>query len=183
MDERFDFIETGLAGLTVVQRRPVEDARGYLERLYGSGIFGDRQIVQINRTLTASRGTVRGMHFQYPPHADTKLVTCLRGRVFDVAVDLRRGSPTFLHWHAEVLDGTGHRSLLIPDGFAHGFQTLCGDCEMLYLHTAPYEPSAEGALNALDPALHIDWPEPVTVMSDRDRAHPHLDERFEGLEP
>ena len=97
--------------------------------------------------MTASRGTVRGMHFQHPPHAETKFVSCLRGEVFDVAVDLRNGSPTFLHWHAEILSADNHRTLVIPEGFAHGFQTLSDDCEMLYFHTAAYNPEAEGGLN------------------------------------
>jgi len=142
---------------------------------------GER-IAQINRTLTAHRGTVRGMHYQTPPHAEAKLVSCLRGTVFDVAVDVRRGSPTFLHWHAQRLSADNHHSLLIPPGFAHGFQTLEDNCELLYLHTAAYAAQAEAALNARDPRLDISWPAPINVQSPRDAAHPLLAGDFQGVE-
>jgi dTDP-4-dehydrorhamnose 3,5-epimerase len=102
--------------------------------------------------------------------------------VLDVTVDLRRGSPTFLRWHAEVLSETNNRTLLVPRGFAHGFQTLCDDCEMLYLHTAAHNPASEGGLDALDPLLAIRWPLPVTERSARDHTHPLLDASFTGLD-
>lgn len=182
---RFTLIETPLAGLTLVQRHPIGDDRGYLERLFCrdefAGLLNGRAIAQINRTLTVKRGMVRGLHFQHPPHAEMKLVTCLKGEVFDVAVDLRRGSPTFLHWHAEILSLANHRILLIPEGFAHGFQTLTDDCELLYLHTAAYAADAEGALNALDPQLDIGWPLPIRERSERDQANPMLDGSFAGI--
>ena len=146
-------------------------------------LLGDRRIAQINHTFTAKTGTVRGMHFQHPPHAETKYVACLRGTVFDVAVDLRRDSPTFLHWHGEVLSGDNHRTLVIPEGFAHGFQTLIEDCEMLYLHTHPYVPGAEGGLNAMDSRLAIAWPLPISERSARDTDHPLLTEEFIGIVP
>ena len=138
-------------------------------------------IVQINHTLTVMRGTVRGLHFQYPPHAEIKIVSCLRGEVFDVAVDLRQGSPTFLQWHGEILSASNHRTLLIPEGFAHGFQTLSDDCELLYFHTAAYQPSAEGGLNAQDPKLNIFWPETVVELSSRDAGQPLVNEEFVGV--
>jgi dTDP-4-dehydrorhamnose 3,5-epimerase len=182
---RFTVVETPLPGLVVIQRHPRGDARGYLERLYCEEelreVAGERRVVQINRTLTAREGTVRGMHFQRPPHAEMKLVTCLRGEVLDVAVDLRRGSPTFLRWHAERLTGDNHRTLAIPEGFAHGFQTLVPDCELLYLHTAAYHPASEGGLDALDPRLAIAWPSPISERSARDEQHPRLGADFEGL--
>jgi dTDP-4-dehydrorhamnose 3,5-epimerase len=175
---RFTHIDTPIAGLVLLQRHPIGDQRGYLERVFCrdelKAIIGDRDIIQINHTLTAKAGTVRGMHFQHPPHAEMKLVTCLRGEVFDVAVDLRQGSPTFLHWHAEHLSADNHRTLAIPEGFAHGFQTLTDDCELLYLHTAAYQPDAEDGLNALDPALAIPWPQPASERSARDLALPLL---------
>jgi dTDP-4-dehydrorhamnose 3,5-epimerase len=123
------------------------------------------------------------MHFQHPPHVEMKLVSCLRGEVFDVAVDIRRDSATFLHWHGELLSDTNHKSLLIPEGFAHGFQSLTPNCELLYLHTAAYVPDAAGALHALDPALEIEWPLEIGEMSQRDRSHPFIDERFRGVSP
>lgn len=184
---RFEQHETSLAGLTVIERLPIGDERGFLERMFCAedlaGICEDRPIVQINRTSTASAGIVRGMHFQFPPHSEMKLVSCLRGQVFDVAIDLRAGSPTFLDWHAEVLSAENHRTLVIPEGFAHGFQTLTEDCELLYLHTAAYQPSAEGGLDALDPALGIEWPLPVAERSARDQGHPRLTPEFAGVRP
>jgi dTDP-4-dehydrorhamnose 3,5-epimerase len=176
MSSRFEILDTPLQRLKLIQRKPIGDDRGYLERMFcaeelESPVLG-KCIVQINHTLTAKRGTVRGLHFQYPPHAETKVVSCLRGEVFDVAVDLREGSPTFLHWHAEILSAGNHKSLLIPEGFAHGFQTLTEDCELLYFHTAAYQPSAEGGLNARDPRLNIRWPTAVTELSARDAAYP-----------
>ena len=180
MSDRFTILPTRLAGLHALERHPRCDSRGYLERLFCEqdlqAVFGgDRRVVQINRTLTKLPGTVRGLHFQRPPHAETKVVTCLRGEVFDVAVDLRPSSPTFLEWHAEVLSETNGRSLLIPEGFAHGFQTIAADCELLYFHSAAWCASAEGGLNPIDPRIAIAWPQPVSEMSDRDRRHPLLD--------
>ncbi len=185
MSARFDLIATGIAGLKVLQRKPLGDARGYLERMFCAEelepLLAGRRIVQVNHTLTATRGTVRGLHFQHPPHAETKFVSCLRGEVFDVAVDLRRDSPTFLHWHGEILSADNHRTLMIPEGCAHGFQTLSDDCEMLYFHTAAYRAEAEGGLNALDPVVAIKWPRDVVMMSDRDRSLPLFSSEFKGL--
>ena len=109
------------------------------------------------------------MHFQRAPHDEAKFVSCLAGCVFDVAVDLRPGSPSYLQWHGEVLSAENGRSMMIPGGFAHGFQTLTEDCELIYLHDKPYAPEAEGGLNALDPKLAIDWPLPVPDVA-RDEA-------------
>jgi dTDP-4-dehydrorhamnose 3,5-epimerase len=185
MSTRFDILDTTLYGLRIIQRQPIGDRRGYLERLFCSEEFQafspGKPIVQINHTLTANRGTVRGMHFQSPPHAETKFVSCLRGEVFDVAVDLRHNSPTFLQWHAEVLSADNHKSLVIPEGFAHGFQTLTDDCEMLYFHTATYKPEAEGGLNARDTQLCITWPLPVFELSQRDAKHPFIGNDFTGF--
>jgi len=185
MSARFDLLPTAIAGLLILQRKPLGDSRGYLERLFCldelADILAGRHIAQINHTLTASRGTLRGMHFQRPPHAETKFVSCLRGEVFDVAVDLRRDSPTFLRWHGEILSAENRRTLVIPEGFAHGFQTLADDCEMLYFHTAAYHAAAEGGLIATDPRLGIVWPLPVTGLSSRDAAHPVLDTSFTGI--
>jgi len=101
--------------------------------------------------------------------------------VFDVAVDLRADSPAYLRWHGEILSAENQRSLLIPEGFAHGFQTLTEDCELLYLHTTPFHAEAEGAVNVADPALAIQWPLPVSGLSERDRAHPFIDAHFSGI--
>ena len=185
MNPRFDILDTPLQGLKLIQRKPIGDQRGYLERMFCAeelqSLIPGKGIVQINNTLTAKRGTVRGLHFQYPPYAETKFVSCLRGEVFDVAVDLRQSCPTFLHWHAEILSADNHKTLLIPEGFAHGFQTLTEDCELLYFHTAVYQPSAEGGLNAQDPRLDIRWPEAVLELSSRDAARPLVTETFVGV--
>jgi dTDP-4-dehydrorhamnose 3,5-epimerase len=183
--KRFIVENTSIEGLQIIHRQPTCDARGYLERLFCTDelvtIIDKRNIVQINHTLTANRGTVRGMHFQSPPHAEMKLVSCMRGEVFDVAVDLRKGSPTFLKWHGEILSEKNHRTFCIPEGFAHGFQTLTEDCELIYLHTAAYAPDAEAGLNALDPHLAISWPMPTAERSARDQHHAMLTLDFLGL--
>lgn len=175
-----------MAGLMRVERLRVGDHRGFLSRLYCADEFAAAgvalSIAQINHTQTRTRGAVRGMHFQWPPHAEAKLVSCVRGQVFDVAVDLRAGSPTFLHWHGESLSEENGRALLIPPGFAHGFQTCSDDCELVYLHSAPYRPESEGAAHALDPRLAIAWPLPITEMSARDRAHPFLPADYTGID-
>lgn len=185
MSARFDVLDTPLAGLRVLERHPIGDARGYLERLYCaaelSALLGDRRIVQVNHTLTRKRGTVRGLHFQRAPHAETKLVTCLRGEVYDVAVDVREDSPTFLSSHAVRLDPDNFRTFLIPEGFAHGFQALTDDCELLYFHTEAHHPESEAGLDARDPALAIAWPMPITERSPRDEAHPRASEFFRGV--
>lgn len=182
---RFDILATPLAGLHVLQRRPLRDERGYFERLFCTSelatVIGERRVRQINHTSTSKRAAVRGLHFQWPPHGEMKLISCLRGEVYDVAVDLRRDSATFLQWHAEILSADNHRTLAIPEGFAHGFQALCDDCEMLYLHTADYVPGSEGALNARDPRLAIQWPLPIGEQSPRDAAHPMLSKEFFGV--
>jgi dTDP-4-dehydrorhamnose 3,5-epimerase len=184
-ERRFIASETPLAGLMRVQRTRIEDERGFLSRLYCRDELARLgladPIVQINHTVTRAKGMVRGMHFQRPPHVEDKLVSCLRGEVLDVAVDLRAGSPTLLKWHGERLSAENGASLFIPKGFAHGFQALTDDCELLYLHTAAYASDSEGALNPLDPALSIEWPLAVTAMSARDRAHPPLDAAFTGI--
>lgn len=182
---RFDFISTPLAGLLVVQRKAIEDHRGFLSRFYCADEFRaigiNKPIAQINHTLTRKKGAVRGLHFQHPPHAEVKLVSCLKGEIFDVAIDLRRDSPTFLRWHGETLSAENRKSLLIPEGCAHGFQTLTEDCELIYLHTAAYHPEAEGALNVADPKLNIAWSLPVGDLSDRDRNHPFISSDFQGV--
>lgn len=182
---RFDVADLQLSGLKRVERTRLEDERGFLSRLFCAEDLAaagwTKNIAQINQTLTRRRGTVRGLHFQRPPHAEMKLVSCLRGAVWDVAVDLRAGSPTFLRWHAEELSADNRRALLIPEGFAHGFQALAEDCELLYIHSASYDKTAEGGLDPRDPALDIAWPLPVTDMSERDRSHPRLSDAFQGL--
>lgn len=183
---RFQFSATTLSGLWRVQSTRLSDERGFLERLYCAEEFAAAgwrgPVAQINHSFTRRRGAVRGLHFQHAPCGEDKLVNCLRGEVFDVAVDLRQGSPTLLRWHGERLSASNGRALLIPRGFAHGFQALSEDCELLYLHSSPYAPQAEGALNVRDPRLAIAWPEPIAELSARDANHPLLDGDFAGIQ-
>jgi dTDP-4-dehydrorhamnose 3,5-epimerase len=185
LSERFLVQPSKLAGLHVVVRQPIVDSRGWFERAYCFDSFAElglnKTISQINRSFTLKKGSVRGMHFQTAPFMETKIVSCILGEVFDVAVDLRTGSATFLQWHGEILSAKNNRSLLIPDGFAHGFQTLTDDCEMLYLHTQKFESQAASGINPLDPKLTIQWPLPVNEMSDGDRHRPMMLPTFEGL--
>lgn len=185
MGTRFDIISTPIEGLKLLKRIPFNDMRGYFERLFCeeelSSILNGRHIMQINHTYTLTRCAVRGLHFQYPPYAEMKFVSCIRGKVFDVAVDIRKGSSTFLKWHAEILTLSDYNTFVIPEGFAHGFQTLTEDCELLYLHTAPYNKDAESALNVLDQRLEITWPLPILQISERDSSHPFISPSFEGV--
>jgi len=178
MSTRFEISNTPFSGLKVLLRNPIGDHRGYLERIYCTRdlaeLLNGRSISQINHTSSALRGTVRGMHFQQNPHAEMKFVSCLQGEVFDVAVDIRPESPTYLRYYAEILSGNNFKTLAIPEGFAHGFQTLTDYCEMLYLHTAPYVPSAEKGLNPSDPMLKIPWPLAIKEISAKDASHPML---------
>lgn len=121
------------------------------------------------------------MHFQNPPHSEMKLISCLRGKIFDVAVDLRKDSPTLLHWRSAILSAENRDALLIPEGFAHGFQSLTPDVEILYLHSVPYAPQAEAGLKATDPRLGIEWPLPIEELYGRDANHPLLAETFHGI--
>ncbi len=176
---------TAIAGVVVIRTEAYEDERGAFARLYCeralADVLGARRVVQINRSLTRKAGAIRGMHFQYAPHAEMKMIRCLKGRVWDVAVDIRAGSPTFLHWHAEELTPANAKMLVVPEGCAHGFQVLEEDSELLYLHTAFYEPAAEGGLLYDDPRLSIAWPLPATEISRRDREHAAIAEDFAGM--
>ncbi|MDM7947594.1 MAG: dTDP-4-dehydrorhamnose 3,5-epimerase [Oceanibaculum nanhaiense] len=182
---RFTVHDLPLAGLKLVERQRLGDHRGFLARLFCAEELAEAgwlsPIAQINHTMTAHKGTVRGLHFQHPPQAERKLVSCIRGEVWDVAVDLRADSPSFLAWHAERLSAENGRALLIPEGFAHGFQALTDEAELLYCHSAAYAPGAEAGLNPVDPVLAIAWPLEIAEMSERDRAHPLIGTGFVGV--
>jgi dTDP-4-dehydrorhamnose 3,5-epimerase len=176
---------TAIAGVMVVRVTPFADHRGVFQRVFCDreleAVIDGRRVVQINHSKTMHVGAVRGLHFQRAPHAEMKLVRCLRGKVWDVAVDLRADSPTFLRWHAEELSFDNGRMLVIPEGCAHGFQVLEPESELLYLHTSYYEPAAEGAARYDDPRLGITWPLPISEVSQRDQLHPLLSTEFRGL--
>jgi len=181
----FVFHDTGFDGLSLVQRKPFTDARGVFERLYCyeqlSQLVDKQTIRQANFSLTREIGVVRGLHFQNPPNSETKIISCIRGRVWDVAVDLREDSATFLEHYTVELSSDAHNSLIIPEGFAHGFQTLTADCMMAYFHTEDFQANDQGALNAMDPRLNIEWPLEITKRSDKDLDSPSIPEGFSGL--
>jgi dTDP-4-dehydrorhamnose 3,5-epimerase len=179
MTGRLEIRPTGIAGLHVVVPRRLADTRGFFERSFCAqeltAAGWNAPVAQINQSVTEAAGTVRGLHFQHPPHAEMKLVRCTQGSVFDVAVDLRPDSPTYRRWHAETLSDADGRGLLIPPGLAHGFQTLTTRCRMLYVHSVAFHPESQGGIHPLDPTLDIAWPEPIELLSDRDAALPFLE--------
>ncbi len=176
---------TPLAGVMLVQRSPHIDKRGSFARLFCAEAMArggwSGPVVQINHSATAARGTVRGMHYQLPPHAEKKLVSCVRGRVWDVVIDLRRGSPTFLKWHGQVLSPDNGAALLVPEGCAHGFQALSDDAELVYCHSEAFAPLAQQGLHPFEPRLAIAWPLPVDLLSQSDAAWPALSGDFAGV--
>lgn len=177
---------TAISGVVVLETKPCSDHRGSFARLYCehelAPVLGDSRVVQINQSRTAAVGAIRGMHFQRPPHGELKVVRCLKGKVWDVAIDLRAGSLTLFQWHAEELSPENTRALVIPEGCAHGFQVIEPDSELLYLHTAFYMPAAEGGVRHDDPRLAVPWPLPVTDISLRDSALPLIGHDFPGID-
>ncbi len=170
------FTVTPLAGAVVIDIEPHPDARGLFARTFcrdtflAAGLPGE--FVQSSVSHNLKRGTLRGMHFQAAPHEEPKLVRCTRGAIHDVIVDLRPDSATHRQWFAVELTAENRRSLYVPPGFAHGFQTLVDDCEILYQMAVPYAPAAARGVRWNDPAFAIAWPIPDPVMSDRDAAYP-----------
>jgi dTDP-4-dehydrorhamnose 3,5-epimerase len=176
---------TGISGLYLIHRSFSSDNRGAFARLYCRReleVFGVRSpISQINYSINRKRGALRGLHYQVAPHAEDKLITCTRGEVFDVAVDIRKDSPTFLKWYGVVLGSGCNTSLLVPKGFAHGFQTLMDDSELLYMHTAEHSSEDERVIFAQDPAISILWPLEISEISERDRLAVRINGNFQGL--
>ncbi|NUU03879.1 dTDP-4-dehydrorhamnose 3,5-epimerase family protein [Herbaspirillum robiniae] len=179
--------QTGIDGAVVVSSTRRGDERGSFARWFCedelAAVLGGSRIVQANNSVTPEPGTLRGMHFQHAPHAEKKLIRCIAGRVFDVVLDLRAGSPTFLQWRAVELAAGDDRAILIPEGCAHGFQVLEAGASLLYLHTAAYAPHAEGGVRYDDPRAAIAWPLPPRNLSARDLQHPLLGADFNGITP
>lgn len=169
----------------IIEPEPFKDDRGLFARVFCQQelkhILRNKNIVQINHSLTCQKGALRGMHFQYPPKSEIKMVKCLRGSVFDVMIDLRQDSSTLLKWHGEMLSAENMKMIYIPGGFAHGFQTLEENCELLYLHTEFYSPEHEGAVRYNDPKVGIKWPLEVRDISERDKEHQLLSKDFKGI--
>lgn len=170
------FIETELPGAYIVDLERREDERGFFARTWCQREFEARglvaQIAQANMSYNHTGGTIRGMHYQHAPHAETKLVRAVRGAIYDVIIDLRPESPTYKGWIGVELTADNRRALFVPEGFAHGFQTLADDTEVIYQVSAFYAPGAEGGLRYNDPAFAISWPLPATVISAKDAGWP-----------
>jgi dTDP-4-dehydrorhamnose 3,5-epimerase len=170
------FSETSLIGAYLVDIEPIEDARGFFARAWCQKEFEahglNSRLSQINLSLTTSAGTIRGLHFQREPHAEAKLVRCISGSVFDVVVDVRPDSPNYLKWIAQKLTADNHRMLYIPEGFAHGYQTLEDDTKLLYSVSECYSPGSEDGFRFDDPAIGINWPLPVASITDKDASWP-----------
>ncbi len=172
------FTPLKLSGAYRIDLEKREDERGFFARLFCVEEFAalglETAWAQMNTSLTRTTGSVRGLHFQRPPMAEVKVVRCLRGAAFDVMVDLRAGSPSFGQWDAVELTPENRSMVYIPHGFAHGFQTLAPDTELLYFHSAAYSAAHEGGVHHADPALGIRWPLAIAEISPRDRALPPL---------
>ena len=179
------FIKTSLKGSFIIKPEAYEDRRGVFERIFCEKEFKkinhSTKLVQINYSLTNRKGTVRGMHYQNPPMSEIKMVKCLRGSVYDVIIDLRKGSDTFLKWYGETLSSKNRRMIYIPEGFAHGFQALEQNCELMYFHTEFYSPDYERAIRFDDPKVDIKWLIDITETSERDKSHPLLPENYKGI--
>ena len=177
--------KTDIAGVAVIIPEPFTDERGSFRRFFCRHELANLRpnliIEQASHSLTQKKGCVRGMHFQHAPHAELKIITCVKGSVFDVAVDLREGSPTFLRWHGLCLSAENMKALVVPEGCAHGFQTLEENSELIYLATAPYNKEYEGTLRYDEPRVGIAWPEPISLISPKDAAQPCLLPSFKGL--
>jgi dTDP-4-dehydrorhamnose 3,5-epimerase len=180
------FVETALAGAWIVDLEPREDDRGFFARAFCGDEFEAHGIVadvkQANISSSHTAGTMRGLHFQYPPAAENKFVRCIAGAIYDVVVDLRAGSPTFLQHVGVELSAANHTALVVPPGFAHGFMTLEDMTEVMYLVSERYTPAEEGGLRHDDPALDISWPRPATIVSDKDRGWPDVGAQRAAIE-
>lgn len=180
-----EFQELSISGVFRLDARWIGDHRGEFARLFCKKEFspyiGDSSICQVNYSMNREKGAIRGLHFQNPPHAEIKIVRCVKGKIFDVVVDLRQGSKTFLQSVGVTLSGDNREALFIPHGCAHGFQVLEEDSELLYFHTEYYTPSSEDGVRYDDPRLNIEWPLPPINLSDRDKSHPLIAPEFTGV--
>ncbi len=179
------FTPTPLKGSYLIDPSPRGDNRGWFMRTFCAKEFEQightKPWVQMNHSFTAEAGTIRGMHYQLPPHSEIKLVRCIAGAVFDVVIDVRKESPTFLRWFGAELSAENKKMMYIPEGFAHGFQTLTGNCELIYCHSEFYLPEAEGGLRYDDPELDIQWMAEAKNISERDQQHPLITKKFTGI--
>ncbi|MHB1647043.1 MAG: dTDP-4-dehydrorhamnose 3,5-epimerase [bacterium] len=182
--ERFVFKNTSIEGLYTIKPKLLQDNRGFFERIYCKKEFKSvlkKDIKQVNYSLTKTKGSIRGMHYQNPPMAEAKIIKCVRGSIYDVAVDLRKGSPTFLKWHAEIISENNPRMFFVPEGFAHGFQTLKDNTELIYFHTEYFSEKHYKGIKYNDPRIAIKWELELTEISDKDMSHPLIKKDFDGI--
>jgi dTDP-4-dehydrorhamnose 3,5-epimerase len=179
------FTATPLKGSFEITLTPTVDNRGWFARFYCKEDFAaighKKEWVQMNHSYTKERGTLRGMHYQKPPFSEIKLVRCISGAIQDVIIDLRKESDTFLKSFSTVLSAEKKNMVYIPEGFAHGFQTLTKDCELIYMHSSRYAPAGEAGVRFDDPLFNIEWSLPIIELSDRDKKHSYLDHNFNGI--
>jgi len=179
------FHPTPLKGAFTISLEPFSDERGWFARTFCKNEFiaigHDAEWVQLNHSFTKNRGTIRGMHYQLPPFAEIKLVRCIAGIVYDVIIDLRKDSATFLQHFGTELSAANKQMIYIPEGFAHGFQALSDDAELIYHHSQYYTPGVEGGIRFDEPRVKINWPLAPQQLSERDLAHPYLNEQFKGI--
>jgi dTDP-4-dehydrorhamnose 3,5-epimerase len=172
------FTELPLKGAYTIDLEKMEDVRGFFARYWCKNEFEefglDANIVQINNSMSRYKGTLRGLHFQFPPKAETKIVRCIYGTIWDVIVDIRESSPTYGKWYGTELNDNNRTMMYVPKGFAHGFQTLVDNVELLYFHSEFYSQKHESGLSYNDKTIAIDWPLPVSEISERDKSHPNL---------
>ena len=180
-----EFLETKLEGLYVIKHKKLEDERGFFTRTYCENAFKEisfvKTFVQFNHSFNKEKGTLRGMHFQTKPFKEVKLIRCVQGAVYDVAIDLRADSDTYLQSFGIELSQDNFLSVLIPEGFAHGFQTLKDSSSLIYHHTEFYQPGADSGVKYDDPVLQIDWPLPVRNLSVKDMEYKLINNNFNGL--
>ncbi len=180
------FIETPLQNAYTIDLNPFQDERGAFIRAFCKKEFEEighsKEFVQINHSINKQKGTIRGMHFQKPPFAEIKLIRCIRGSIFDVIIDVRKNSPTFLHSFGVELSAENLKMMYVPEGFAHGFQTLENECEVLYHHTEYYNPTSEDGLRFDDKILNIQWKLKPENISVKDLNYKMIDNNFIGLE-
>jgi len=176
------FKETPLKGAFEITLEPFSDERGLFARTFCkkefSNIGFDAEFVQFNFSKNAYKGTIRGLHYQAPPFTETKLIRCIRGKVYDIMVDLRIDSPSYMNYFGVELSEENMKMVLIPDGFAHGFQTLEDNSQLIYHHTAFYTPGYERGIRYNDPELNIQWPLPVSIISEKDKNYPLISKTF-----
>lgn len=177
-----ELIETHIKGVFLIKPRVLQDERGLFFRTFCKKEFAEigfhADFVQFNHSFNLKKGTIRGLHFQLPPYQETKLIRCIQGKVRDVAVDIRKDSPTFLQHVAIELSAENGYSILIPEGCAHGFQTLADDSALIYHHTQYYTPQADAGIRYNDPALNIEWTLPPVNVSEKDKKYALIAEGF-----